>query len=174
LRRITSFQREEGKFPLGLLIEGSFEETISKLKELLKTRFPPVLISVGDAVSESMVKNDIFPDLLVVDNKVMRKSVTPFSIDLYNSVHVRNLPGTLADEAVNTIQEVLKKGKCAIKIVVDGEEDLLTLPAILYAPTGSLVVYGQPQKGIVIVWVTEQEKEKVRKIIDAMEYLSNR
>ena len=40
-----------------------------------------------------------------------------------------------------------------MKIVVEGEEDLATLPAILYAPPGSVVVYGQPDEGSVLVKV---------------------
>jgi hypothetical protein len=57
-------------------------------------------------------------------------------------------------------------------VVVDGEEDLLTLVAVLHAPEKSLVVYGQPQEGIVVVRVTKQKKEMIRRIVEAMEMLS--
>ena len=50
-------------------------------------------------------------------------------------------------------------------LVVNGEEDLLTLPAILFAPLNSLVLYGHWQYGIIVVEVDEKIKEKVRKIL---------
>jgi len=44
--------------------------------------------------------------------------------------------------------------------------------AVLHAPEKSLVVYGQPQEGIVVVRVTKQKKEMMRRIVEAMEMLS--
>jgi len=55
-----------------------------------------------------------------------------------------------------------------IKIVVDGEEDLATLPAILYAPLGSAVVYGQPNEGSVLVEVTPEKKKHVMDLMNKM------
>jgi len=43
---------------------------------------------------------------------------------------------------------------------VTGEEDLLALPAIVLAPLGSVVLYGQYDKGVVINEVTEELKKK--------------
>jgi uncharacterized protein (UPF0218 family) len=54
-------------------------------------------------------------------------------------------------------------------VMVDGEEDLLTLVAVLSAPEHALVVYGQPHRGIVVVKVTEETRERMRRIVDAME-----
>jgi uncharacterized protein (UPF0218 family) len=169
VRRLTTLQRRELKFPLGLLIEGSFDETIKKLKKLIEKEKPSMIISVGDAVSESLIKKDVFPNVFIVDNKVMRKPITSFSAEVEETVYVNNPPGTLTEEALREIRRVLKEKKQRVKIIVDGEEDLLTLPAVLYAPENSLVVYGQPQRGIVAVKVTKQEKERVRQVIEGME-----
>jgi uncharacterized protein (UPF0218 family) len=162
-------QRRELKFPLGLLIEGSFDETIKKLKKLIEKEKPSMIISVGDAVSESLIKKDVFPNVFIVDNKVMRKPITSFSAEVEETVYVNNPPGTLTEEALREIRRVLKEKKQRVKIIVYGEEDLLTLPAVLYAPENSLVVYGQPQRGIVAVKVTKQEKERVCQVIEGME-----
>lgn len=169
MRRLTTLQRRELKFPLGLLIEGSFDETIKKLKKLIEKEKPSMIISVGDAVSESLIKKDVFPNVFIVDNKVMRKPITSFSAEVEETVYVKNPPSTLTEEALREIRRVLKEKKQRVKIIVDGEEDLLTLPAVLYAPENSLVVYGQPQRGIVAVKVTKQEKERVRQVIEGME-----
>jgi len=50
-------------------------------------------------------------------------------------------------------------------LIIDGEEDLLTLPAILFAPLGSLVLYGHWQHGIIGVEITEEIKQAVKVII---------
>lgn len=168
MRRLTSLQRRELKSPLGLLIEGSFDETIEKLMKIIEKEKPSMIISVGDAVSESLIKKDIFPNVFIVDNKVMRKPVSPILIKTGETVYVNNPPGTLTEEALKEIQEALKENKQRIRIVVDGEEDLLTLPVVLYAPENSLVVYGQPRRGMVAIKVTRKEKEKVRQVIKAM------
>ena len=172
MRRLTRLQRKEGKLPLGLLIEGSFDETTEKLMRLIEKEQPSMIISVGDAVSESLIKKDVFPNVFIVDNKIMRKSVTPLSAKADETRYIKNPPSTLTEEALRVIQEVLKENKRRIKIVVDGEEDLLTLPAVLYAPENSLVVYGQPGRGIVVVKVTKKEKERVRQVMEAMEHLA--
>ena len=169
MRRLKDWQRMEGKSPLGLLIEGSFDETVKRLMKLVEKEKPSMIISVGDAVSESLIKRDLFPNVLIVDYKVMRKSVTPVSVKAYEVRHVKNPRGTLTEEALRVIQEALREKKRRIKIVVDGEEDLLTLPAVLYAPENSLVVYGQPQRGIVAVKVTNQKKKRVHQVIETME-----
>ena len=48
-------------------------------------------------------------------------------------------------------------------IFVNGEEDLLTYPAVLIAENNSAIIYGQPDQGKVIVKVDEDKKEKLRK-----------
>ena len=50
-------------------------------------------------------------------------------------------------------------------IKVSGEEDLAVLPAVLLAPLNSLVLYGQPRKGIVVIKVTEKKKKEIKKVI---------
>jgi len=51
---------------------------------------------------------------------------------------------------------------------VKGEEDLLTLIAVLYSPETALVVYGQPHSGIVVVKVTSEKKAQVKEYLKAM------
>jgi hypothetical protein len=55
-----------------------------------------------------------------------------------------------------------------VRIIVDGEEDLLVIPACILAPENSVVMYGQPNEGLVIVQITPKIRAKVQKILDAM------
>jgi hypothetical protein len=168
IRRLTPKLREELKAPLGHLIQGSFDETMKTLKELIKNEKPPKIISVGDAVSNNMMRHGVSPQVLIVDNKVMREPIRPIKVDAEQTLHVKNPAGTLAEEAWAVVQEALR-GKHRTTVLVDGEEDLLTLVAMLYAPENSLVIYGQPHEGIVVVKVTEKTRETARRIVDSME-----
>jgi len=171
IRLLTPTLREKLKAPLGLLIQGSFDETAKKLKELIEKEGPSMVISVGDVVSDNIVRHGISLQVLIVDNKVMRGSIQPIAVDADQTLHLKNPSGTLTEEAWTVIKKALG-GKGRTKVLVDGEEDLLTLVAVLCAPENSLVVYGQPHKGIVVVKVTEKTREKVRRIVDAMEQSS--
>jgi len=171
IRRLTPELREKLKAPLGLLIQGSFDETMKTLRELIEKEKPSKIISVGDAVSDSLTRHGFSPQVLIVDNRVMRKVIQPIALDADQTLHVKNPPGTLTEEAWTVIKDALK-GKRRTKVLVDGEEDLLTLVAVLCAPENSLVVYGQPREGIVVVKVTEKTRETMRRIVDTMEQFS--
>ena len=58
--------------------------------------------------------------------------------------------------------------KPPIRILVDGEEDLLVLPTCILAPENYVIMYGQPNEGLVIVQITTQVREKVQKIVNLM------
>ena len=168
VRLLTSELRNELKNPQGLLIEGPFEETMEMLKELIEAEKPSAVISVGDIVSRHMIEYGLVLNVLIVDNKTMRKPIQPIIVDVDQTLFAKNPPGTISDEAWVAIKRAVEhKGR--IKVMIDGEEDLLTVVAVLSAPEGALVVYGQPHKGIVVVKVTKEQKEKMRRIVDAMD-----
>jgi len=159
--------RKKLKKPLGTLIVGNFDETMRRFKEILAKERPTKLVSVGDAVSESLMKNGIFPDVFIIDNKVMRKSITPIEFNAERTVHAKNPAGTISEEAWEKIRYALNS-EIRTKIIIDGEEDLLALPAVLFTPENSFVVYGQPHEGIVIIKVTREKRMEIKSIIDKM------
>ena len=169
---LTPALRVKLKSPLGILIQGSYNETMIELRKLVDREKPSKLISVGDMVSKNLVKHDIIPHVLVVDNKVMRKSITPIPIEVDQTLRVKNPPGTLSDDSWavmrNAMSQVLRT-----RVLVDGEEDLLTLVAVLYAPEGSFVVYGQPHEGIVVVRVTKQKKATIKGLVEEMKVVAS-
>jgi len=144
---------------------------MEKLKKLVEKEKPLKIISVGDVVSGNMMKKGILPQVMIVDNIVMRKAIAPILVDANEILYMKNPSGTLSEEAWSVIREALALER-RTKVLVDGEEDLLTLVAVLCAPENSLVVYGQPHEGIVVVKVTEKTKETMRRIVDEMEQSS--
>jgi len=164
---ITPQLRVKLKEPFGLLVKGSFDETMAKMKEIVENEKPPKIISVGDTVSKNLHEYAICAQVTIIDNQCMRKKVQPTN---YNStaVYVKNPQGTITQEAVEAVKEALKSNEHT-HIVVEGEEDLLTLIAVAYAPVGSVVVYGQPYEGIVIVKVTPEKRSEAAHFLKAME-----
>jgi uncharacterized protein (UPF0218 family) len=158
------------KAPLGTLLRGSFNQTLNEFKKIVKTKKPSMIVSVGDALSEALLENRILPKVLIIDYKVMRKLAVPFVTENYETMYARNNPGTISDEAWAIVDSAVKHSS-RVKIVVEGEEDLLALVAILSAPEGAWVVYGQPHEGMVVVEVTAQKKDEIRKIVDSMEHI---
>ena len=170
--RLTPQTRIILKNPIGTLIKGSFTETIKQIKDLIEKEKPPSIISVGDMISKNLLKNEVIPKLLIVDNKVMRKPISPILVSVKRCDKVSNPPGTITRKAIKAIQTAIKNND-KTKLIVDGEEDLLTLIAVLYAPDNSFVLYGQPQEGVVVVKVTSEKKTEVNEILNAMEKVRN-
>jgi len=157
--------RQELKKPLGELIKDE-----SSLRRIIDTERPKMLISVGDAVSAQLIRMGVDLDLIVVDLRVMRAPASEEIVRLIENwkaevVGVENPAGTLSEELMERMNEL--KGR--MKIVVAGEEDLAVIPAVLNAPIGSLVVYGQPREGVVVVRVTAETKDKFLRILQKFE-----
>jgi hypothetical protein len=164
---ITPKLRVKFKEPFGTLIQGSFDKTMSKMKELVDKEKPPRTISVGDVVSRNLHEYNIHPQLTIIDTKFLRKQNMPEKISIEKTVHVNNPQGTITEEAISAIKEALERNEHT-HIVVDGEEDLLVLIAVSYAPENSFVVYGQPYSGIVVVKVTPEKKAQSEEFLKAM------
>ena len=170
---LTDDLRVKLKSPLGMLLKGSFTETMKEFEKIVKAKKPPMIISVGDALSEVLLTHGIFPKVLFIDNKVMRKPSAPFMAEGYETANLRNAPGTLSDDAWAVVESAIKH-EHRVEIIVDGEEDMLTLVAILSAPKNALVAYGQPYEGMVVVEVTAAKKSEMRRIVDSMENVASK
>jgi uncharacterized protein (UPF0218 family) len=53
-----------------------------------------------------------------------------------------------------------------VRVFVYGEEDMLALPLFIMVPDGSVVLYGQPLEGMVIVKVNEDIRRKAQYLLD--------
>ncbi len=167
--------------PLGDIFPGSFAEKQSVVKELLNTiekRKPPAIFSIGDIITRSLQKEGFVPAVSVVDGKSRREALKAEDVLLFESVSGEvypNAAGTIASRAVLRLKQ-LRDGYMNDKVhgimLVDGEEDLLALPAILIAPIGSIVAYGQYDLGVVSVTVTETVKNRVQELLDGFEAIA--
>lgn len=166
--RLPRELRGELKRPLGLLIRGEPRETMDALRRFVEERAAGILISVGDVTSRNIIRAGLPLKVAVIDNRVMREEVEPWFPKGWREFHVRNPAGTIRGEVWDVLEEAINLNKGAV-VIVEGEEDLLTLPVIALAPIGSVVVYGQPREGIVVVEVTEERKRWTLEFLERME-----
>lgn len=169
--RITPKLCAEFKKPFGKLVKGTIDETMSEMKVIIDKEKPTLIIAVGDAVTQNLFEHKIVPQLSIIDYKCMRKKIQPLKLPIEKTVHVENPQGSISKQAMDAIKEALESKEFTL-IIVDGEEDLLTLIAVLYAPEKAIVVYGQPHEGIVIVKVTSKKKAEAENLLKAMEIAS--
>ncbi len=154
------------KRPLGKLLAGQPSDTASELVSLVERTRPPRVITVGDIVSREALDAGIRVNLRIVDQKTMRQPLRSKPRPSPNTYRIRNPPGVITHESLETIKRAMKDEEALI--VVEGEEDLLALPAVLESPDQSLVVYGQPMQGMVVVVGTESVRAEVRAIMGRM------
>ena len=153
--------------PLGVLIEGPPEYTMSNLRRIISELNPPKIITVGDIVTFNAVHSGIDVGLGIIDRKSLRKKIAlPHEIlKAFSHVFVAsNPPGMITCEAIRYIREAIRIDDPTL-IVIDGEEDLLVIPSILESSTNSIIVYGQPYRGIVLITITEEIRENYKQIM---------
>lgn len=150
------------KLDRDLVITEEYREMFSRIPEVLITKESQIeffssktLITVGDVVTSTALKYRIIPKLSIIDLKTKRESKMPDLPEKWDrTLKVNNPSGTITVQLWDSIENSMKfKGKTLI--VVDGEEDLASLPCILHAPDGAIVIYGVPDKGIAVYEVGE-------------------
>ncbi len=105
-------------------------------------------------------------DVSVVDYRTMRREVAPGRTAYGTIFQAANPAGTIELAAWEALGEAI--GRRRSLLIVQGEEDLLVLPAILLAPERSFVIYGQPRDGMVVVRVSREKKAEIQEIIDSL------
>jgi len=123
----------------------------------------PMTIAVGDIISQSLIDIGQPANISIIDFKTGRNKIQDKKP---KDEKIINYAGTINVEAVRAIKKAIDDYLCRNQlIVVDGEEDLLTLPAIMLAPLGAVVFYGQFGLGAVRVKVTEEKKKLVKELL---------
>lgn len=124
------------------------------------------IISIGDATTKNLLDANIIPKIGIIDNKIERE-ISKHKIE-YDAITLNadNPPGTITDELWETIEKAKYLAKESnVLIVVEGEEDLAVIPCVLTAPKNSIILYGQPGEGIVVV-EADKLKDTAKKMLD--------
>ncbi|HKJ58699.1 MAG TPA: GTP-dependent dephospho-CoA kinase family protein [Halobacteriales archaeon] len=128
------------------------------------------LIAVGDVVTYHLEAAGREPDVSLVDEMTERSAVDEDVREALGEadVAVESPAAALTDDLLEALVEAIDSDG-AVRIHVDGEEDLATLPAIVAAPDGASVVYGQPGEGMVLVSVTPETREAAESFLRRMD-----
>ena len=124
---------------------------------------PNYIVVVGDHTALEFNKHNANQFLSIIDFKIQReirfKHISELGFKEENIYKVISLPGRISWDLVAAIQTAFIKKEKSV-ILIDGEDDLAVLPVILIAPLGFSIFYGQPNIGVVRVYVTEEIKKR--------------
>ena len=166
MRVLPNNLRDFLKEPMGQLVNEK------KLLNLLKNE--KYIVSIGDLVTYTILKNDIEPIFCVVDFKTRRGKCPIEIIKLIKSfgkksIIIKNPPGTISDDLWKVIEIAFENLDAdTLRIEIDGEDDLASLAVIYLAPKDVTIIYGLPDKGVLVVKPTFENKKKVKEILDKM------
>ncbi len=165
-RRLPDYSRSGLQTPKGEVFSiESGKPEIAVVKRLQEEQ-PNCVITVGDVTSETVISEGFIPDVCVVDG-ITKRGIYPIDISADNEYTVYNPPAVLYPEAWSTMATALdNEGKSVI--FVEGEEDLMGFPAVLLAEENSVMLYGQPNVGIVWVPVTLDNRRIAREFLEQM------
>lgn len=175
-------QKKHFQKPIGKLLPGSsrsFYWSVLQAKYEINKRSTPLVITVGDIVTQSFLNAGIPFSLSVIDQKNKRQPLHYcFHQQLFSKIslvkYAPNIAGTVSSQAVKTIKELLQDviiGNKKAILQINGEEDLMVVPLVLLAPLDSLVFYGQPDKGMVAVRVDETTKTKIFNLLSKFDFV---
>ena len=153
------------KNPFGILIHDKYI-TKRKIKGMLKN--VEQVISVGDCTTDRLLSFDIIPDILVIDGierRAKRSDGLHSKIITAKELHCSNPPGSVSKEAFFVLCQALAMPG-PVKVIVNGEEDMLALPIIAIAREKAVVLYGQPLEGMVVVNVNPEMQIKAKNLME--------
>ncbi len=152
--------REEFKEPLGREMDDGELDAIDA-----QTDF----ITVGDVVSLTFRRHGVRPLLSVYDGSTERREMTDFArlVEPEEKEVVANPAGTISAEMADAVRRGIE-GEVGL-IRVDGEEDLALLPCLIYAPDGTVVVYGMPGRCMMAVTTDPAIRKRAAELVAKME-----
>jgi len=189
--KIPEKQRHKFSQPLGKLIAGSREQTISQVIKILKNiknEDKTSTIScylVGDIVTQDFLKKPFLRSMVkmcIIDEKTKRAPMELETGDFFAKVVEMENPGSgINPESFEIFKSLIKSYNKILVKITQGEEDLLVLPLVLAIPLNksvqNFVFYGQPPvtdsktpipEGIVMVEVNKSIKKVVKHFLELM------
>ena len=172
--RLPDSLRDAFKEPLGPVTTDA-DELLAAAAETRGERIErdAPIVAVGDVVTYHLREAGRVPGVAIVDGKTEREAVrseigSALAAADVRRVAVENPAASLSAELLKALGDALSAGE-PVMIEVDGEEDLAALPAIVAAPDGASVVYGQPGEGMVRVAVTPESRAEARELFEALD-----
>ncbi len=156
--------RDQLKIPLGLLLPES-QVNKENIKKYLSDN--AYVITVGDRTTEKMIDFGLIPSLQIIDGIEKRQKREFIKLENTTELSVDNPAAQITPQSIEIIKQSFSL-KSPVRLLVNGEEDLLVIPVCIFAPENSIVMYGQPNEGLVIVKITPEIRNKTQRLLDLM------
>jgi len=165
--RLLKFEGRSGlKAPKGDVYDTKDGPPEKRVVERIEKESPEIVIAVGDVTVDTVLEEGYTPQVMIVDGITKRGPYEKeFKADCEYLIY--NPAAVIYPEAWSTIDTAIHHSKPTL-VTVDGEEDLLGFPAVLLAPEDSVILYGQPDVGIVWVPVTPENRILARELLEQM------
>lgn len=154
------------KTPKGDVYDTKDGKPAPRIVQRIMEESPVKIISVGDVTTDTILQEGYTPDVMIVDGITKRG---PYSeqFSAAQEFTIYNPAAVIYPEAWSVVDTAIKDDKKSL-ITVEGEEDLMGFPAVLLAPNGSAVLYGQPDVGIIWISVNDDNKRIARELLEGM------
>lgn len=161
--RLPQGLRKELARPYGFLFVNN--EALFEFLKRTKSNF----YTVGDVVTSTVLERGLLPKIAIVDGKTKRVIKTSM-VDHsgFRILRVTNEPGLIRGTVLNVLRNALESNERLI-LEVEGEEDLLVIPLVIFAKEGDLVLYGQPNAGAVVLEVNALSRLRVKALFENFE-----
>ncbi len=156
--------RNQLKIPLGILLPIGQDNKENIQKYLSDNSY---IITVGDRTTEKMIEYGIIPSLQIIDGFEKRKKREFPKLGTASELIINNPASEITLQSIEIIKKTFTLNP-PIRLTVNGEEDLLVLPVCIHAPENSVVLYGQPNKGLVLVEINTEIRNKAQTLLDMM------
>ena len=162
--KLPNSLRDQFKNPLGILLPEDTADKVHISEHLADNSY---IITVGDRTTEKMIDFGLIPSLQIIDGVEKREKRELPKLENATELTVDNPAAEITPQSIDVIKQAFTL-QSPVRIVVNGEEDLLVIPVCVHAPENSVVLYGQPNKGLVIVKVTPEIRNKTQGLLDLM------
>ena len=115
-----------------------------------------------------MIDFGLIPSLQIIDGLEKREKREPPKLHNATELTVDNPAAEITSQSIAIIKKAFTL-QSPVRLFVNGEEDLLVLPVCIHAPENAVVLYGQPNQGLVVVRITPEIRNKVETLLDLME-----
>ncbi|MBE6506972.1 MAG: DUF359 domain-containing protein [Methanocorpusculum parvum] len=139
---------------------GSLYPDFSEITEELSAR---PFCCVGDVVTQNAFLYGLTPDVSVIDGVTKRSNVVTLPKFCGRTFSVNNPAGTITEELEETLRAAYAMRPSLV--LVEGEEDLAVLPLIQMLPDSAVILYGQPDEGVVFCEVTSSLRQKAGELL---------
>jgi uncharacterized protein (UPF0218 family) len=163
--KVPEGRRHLFAFPYPIAIWRDPPRSVELAAEIARDLGAARIFTVGDVVTANFLAAGLVPDAAAVDLKTRRSEYVRTVEAFPRILRVRNPPGYITEEAWAAVEYAVKTP--GTLLLVDGEEDMLSLAFIALAPDDSAVVYGH-YKGALIAIPVGRYKE-IRELLKYME-----